>query len=662
MSDQSPKKSSASDASKSFAIPSRPSSALTNGQKAPSWKSADNREESSPEPESTQTAQAYRQEQHRFNTNAPAISTRPPRAPEQTFSQSAPGEPSADESPFPQTFQRSAFSEQLSPEQLFSQADTFPKLDLSEQPFSQLNTFSELHPSGQQSSRSPQPSAFSESHLAEPSFSRSTQQSAFPAARLAEQQFSQQTAPTLGQQVLRPLQPPPSFATGEMGALSTQNYQRGKREQLSPTAPRKKARSRRRLLFIALAAIAVVVVLGGLLSQQLLNSGSSSAQNSALVFSGNGPYARLPLSAQQINAIQHLAGHMKYKALASLYVSHMSLDDEIGQLIMVEYNQTSYSSDLDYMLNTLHVGGVIMYEFQMTSAAQTKGDIAHMQQRANIPLLISTDEEGGPYVHRLSNIYGYRMSATQIEESGSTDVAKQQGLKTSRDLAALGINEDLAPDVDVNQVNGYDMVTRTFGNNASDVIKYAGAYLQAMQGNGTVACIKHFPGLGGALTDAHKGLPVVNSTKQQIYDIDLAPFKNFIQSPNALLNPGMIMPTDVLLPAIDAKYPAELSHTFMTDILRNEFGYDGVSLTDALYMQGITNTWDMYTASVMALQAGNDMLLGANGTSQTIGVINAIKQALKDGQLTKARIDESAARIIALKMQYHLMPTYIPGA
>ena len=409
--------------------------------------------------------------------------------------------------------------------------------------------------------------------------------------------------------------------------------------------------------------MAILVALGGLLSQQLLHAGSgSSSQNSALVFSGNGAYASLPLSAEQINAIQHLAGHMKYKALASLYVSHMSLDDEIGQLIMVEYNQPTYSSDLDYMLNTLHVGGVIMYEFQMTSAQQTKSDIAHMQQRANIPLLISTDEEGGPYVHRLSNIYGYRMSATQIEETGDVNVAAQQGLKTSKDLAALGLNEDLAPDVDVNQVNGYDMVTRTFGNTASDVIKYAGAYLQAMQGNGTVACIKHFPGLGGALTDAHKGLPVVHSTKQQIYDIDLAPFKAFIQSSNALLNPGMIMPTDMLLPAIDAKYPAELSYTFMTKILRQEFGFDGVSLTDALYMQGITNTWDMYTASVMALQAGNDMLLGANGTDQTIGVINAIKQALKDGQLTKARIDESAARIIALKMQYHLMPVSVPGA
>src|SRR5207249_9934260 len=118
--------------------------------------------------------------------------------------------------------------------------------------------------------------------------------------------------------------------------------------------------------------------------------------------------------------------------------------------------------------------------------------------------------------------------------------------------------------------------------------------------------------------DAHKELPVVNHTRQQIYDIDLAPFKAFIQAQNKLDQPGMIMPTNILLPAIDPTYPAELSHIFMTDILRKEFGYDGVVLTDALYMQGITQKWSMPEAAVLALQAGNDMLLGPTGADQMI--------------------------------------------
>src|ERR1700693_3458027 len=106
------------------------------------------------------------------------------------------------------------------------------------------------------------------------------------------------------------------------------------------------------------------------------------------------------------------------------------------------------------------------------------------------------------------------MSATQTEESGNVNVARQQGLQTSHDLAALGINEDLAPDVDVNLVNGYDMVTRTFGNDTASVIKFAGAYMQAMQSYGVIACIKHYPGLGAAVTDAHKELAVVNRSRQ----------------------------------------------------------------------------------------------------------------------------------------------------
>src|SRR5579883_1651581 len=194
-------------------------------------------------------------------------------------------------------------------------------------------------------------------------------------------------------------QEPFTFSEQPFAASTTHAHQRNEQPPSVPPAPSRPARGKRGPLYLTLAVLAVLVVLGGLLGQRLLNggSGAGSSANDPLTFSGSGPYARLPLSAEQINAIQHLAGHMKYKALASLYVSHMSLDDEIGQLIMVEYNQPTYSSDLDYMLHTLHVGGVIMYEFQMTSFNQTKNDIARMQQRANIPLIITPDEEGGPY-------------------------------------------------------------------------------------------------------------------------------------------------------------------------------------------------------------------------------------------------------------------------
>jgi beta-N-acetylhexosaminidase len=341
----------------------------------------------------------------------------------------------------------------------------------------------------------------------------------------------------------------------------------------------------------------------------------------------------------------------------------MSLDEELGQLIMVEYGDTTYSDDLNTMVNTLHAGGVIMYEFQMMTAAQTRHDIDLMQKNATFPLLISTDEEGG-IVHRLSNIYPPRPSALSIYESGSLNYAAQQGHLVAHDLKALGINVNLAPDVDVALIpDAPDQVTRTFGFTTSSVIQYAGAYMKAMQGDGVLATIKHYPGLGDANIDAHFGLPIVNRTREQIYSTELAPFKYFIQSRDKLENPGLIMPTDVLMPAIDPRYPAELSHIFMTDILRKQFGYDGVSLTDALYMKGVEvngQQIDMGQAAVMALNAGNDMLLGATGTAQMLDMLNAIRAALQNGTLSKARVDEAATRIIALKMQSHLMPAVAP--
>ena len=119
----------------------------------------------------------------------------------------------------------------------------------------------------------------------------------------------------------------------------------------------------------------------------------------------------------------------------------------------------------------------------------------------------------------------------------------------------------------------------------------------------------------------------------------------------------MIMTTDMLMPAFDPTMPAELSRTIVTDILRHELGYDGVVLTDALYMLGIANKWNVPQAVVLAIEAGNDMILGVRDSSVLIESVTALKQAIANGSLSMERIDESAARIIALKIQYNLWPS-----
>ena len=434
-------------------------------------------------------------------------------------------------------------------------------------------------------------------------------------------------------------------------------------EEMAQAPGYRRPGQRRTCLFVSLALVtmAAIVVLAGLVMHLVPKNPLASSRQATVPAGPLGPFVEPPYNASQVNALWHLVDGMTYKQLAYLYVARMSLDEKLGQMIMTESEQNNYSDDLDYMITQLHVGGMIMYESHLQTSSQARTTTSLTQQRAKIPLLTAVDEEGGPYVNRLIHIYGARPGPWEIYQSGSLSFDREQGVKMAHDLLSIGLNTDLAPDVDVMIVPGIDTAGRTFGTTAASVIKYAGPYLEAMQSHGLIACFKHYPGgLGDTPYDAHDILPTDNRSRDQIYATELAPYKTFINSPNPLMRPAMIMSTDVLMPAIDPKMPAELSHIFMTDILRKEFGYDGVVLTDALYMGGISARWSETEAAVLAIQAGNDMILGPMGSASTAAVIEALKHALQDGQLSMARVNEAVTRIIALKMQYHLMPATLP--
>lgn len=427
--------------------------------------------------------------------------------------------------------------------------------------------------------------------------------------------------------------------------------------QPMPPAPRRKRPPR--FFWLALFVVLILlVILSGSAANYLLARRPIPA---ATPLPAGSVFARLPLSQDQIYQIQHMPQKMRARLLAQLYVSRMTLDEKLGQLIMAQaatWNNSANTPDTMYMLNQLHAGGIIMYAIQMNTFKQTKGDIEAMQAHASIPLIVSTDEEGG-LVERVQKIFGDRPGALQTYQTGNVNNATKLGQGIARDLRSLGINADLAPDVDVLQTNNTSsyMDTRTFGYTPQSVIAYGGAYLRAVQGMGEIACLKHYPGLGAAKTDAHTTLPVIKSSRDRIYSTDLAPYKYFLSSSNPLDNPGMIMTTDLMMPALDPNLPAELSPAIITGILRNQLRYDGVVITDALWMDGIAKKWNLVQASIMALNAGDDMLLGAIGSAQMEMVLNGLKAALQDGQLSMARVNQAVTRIIALKFQYHILPT-----
>jgi beta-N-acetylhexosaminidase len=405
-------------------------------------------------------------------------------------------------------------------------------------------------------------------------------------------------------------------------------------------------------VFILLLLVFIVVFLGSDIRYMLTNSTTTTQQ----VGAKTGPLIQMPLNSEQIHQLHHLSQYYNDKTLANMYLSHMTLDQKLGQLFMIQYWGYSYSSDLETMIHDQYAGGVIMYGAQMQTFNQTKNDIARMQEKAWMPLLVSTDEEGG-FVQRIMNIFGDRPGALETYQTGNIKNATKLGNSIAHDLQAIGINTDLAPDVDVPVVQGPDQYMRTWGYTPQEVINWGGTYLRTMQGDGEIACLKHYPGLGAATTDAHQDLPVVKRSRDQLYATELAPYKYFVQSQSKMDNPGMIMTTDVLMPALDPTMPAELSHTIVTDILRHEFGYDGVVLTDALYMLGIANKWSLPQAVVLAIEAGNDMILGVRDSTVLAQSVAALKQAIANGSLSMARINESVARIIALKIQYHLLPS-----
>lgn len=338
-------------------------------------------------------------------------------------------------------------------------------------------------------------------------------------------------------------------------------------------------------------------------------------------------------------------------------VAQMSLDQKLGQLIVVEYLGNSYQgSGLQYMVTRQYVGGVL-YQYVNHNFDPPENAVAglaafsrQLQQDAKIPLLIGTDQEGGQ-VNRLEVFHGPSPSAASIAATGNPAYAFGQGARVATWMRQLGMNSDMAPVVDVHTVDPPILQDRMFGNTPQAVETYAGAFLNGLQQNGVAGCLKHFPGLGALTSDPHLGLPTIPRSLSDLEIIDLAPYRAMIRTNH----PAMIMDTDVLMPAIDPTLPAELSPKAVNGLLRGKLGYDGVVITDGLYMQGISERWTISQAATLAILAGNDLVEGPYTVAQVASVITALKQALQNGQLTQARIDQSVTRILQMKIAYGIL-------
>ncbi|MGW1201647.1 glycoside hydrolase family 3 protein [Streptomyces cyaneofuscatus] len=351
-------------------------------------------------------------------------------------------------------------------------------------------------------------------------------------------------------------------------------------------------------------------------------------------------------------------------------IAGMSLEEKVGQLfVMRVYGHSATDpdqADIDAnlkeigvrtaaeLVSTYHVGGIIYFSWAHNTrdphqiAALSNGiQQAALGERSRVPLLISTDQEHG-IVCRVGEPATLLPGAMALGAGGSRSDTRRAAWIAGAELAALGINQNYAPDADVN-VNPANPVigVRSFGSDPQAVAELVAAQVKGYQGAGVAATAKHFPGHGDTNTDSHTGLPVIEHTRQEWEELDAPPFRAAIRA-----RIDSIMTAHIVVPALDpSEDPATLSRPILTGILREELGYDGVVVTDSLGMEGVRTKYGDDRVPVLALLAGVDQLLNPPNLSVAW---NAVLEAVQGGEISEARVEESVLRILRLKTRLGL--------
>lgn len=340
-------------------------------------------------------------------------------------------------------------------------------------------------------------------------------------------------------------------------------------------------------------------------------------------------------------------------------LNEMSLHDKICQMILAEpealtgvQTATAAGQMTQDALAEYPVGGVIFFSENLVDSEQTKTMISNMQKYAvdynGIGLFISVDEEGGRVIRvaqklgttRLNPMYEYRDQGTEAAYENAAIIAK--------DISRFGFNLDFAPVADTwsnpaNTVIG----ERAYSDDYEEAAKLVASAVEGFHSENIMCTLKHFPGHGDTAEDSHKGSAYVYKTMDELWNNELLPFRAGIGA-----GADMVMVGHITVPEVDS-LPASLSSVIITDILREKLEYDGVVITDSLSMNALTDHYGTDKIAVMAVQAGNDILLCQTGMKN---MVRALEDAVANGEITEERIDESVRRILELKYEYGLLP------
>jgi len=327
--------------------------------------------------------------------------------------------------------------------------------------------------------------------------------------------------------------------------------------------------------------------------------------------------------------------------------SEIALKEKIAQMIMIRANGKFLNKEnwmLDYIENLIteyKIGGLITFG---GSVHGTFHNIKNFQSKSDIPLFIAADYERGLGTFIEGTLFPTNMG---IAATGDSLLSYKQGTIIAKEANAIGVNMILAPVVDINNNSDNPIINiRSYGDNKDSVVKYSVPFIKGIQDQGLIACIKHYPGHGNTATDSHTKLPIIDITKEELYNNELHPFK--IGCENKVHS---VMIGHILIPSIDADEPATFSKKITNDILRDKWNYKGLIITDALEMGALTSTTWHGESVLKAIDAGADIiLLPLDG----VNAINSIYEAVLNGRISEKRINESYDRIIEYKKKINL--------
>lgn len=333
-------------------------------------------------------------------------------------------------------------------------------------------------------------------------------------------------------------------------------------------------------------------------------------------------------------------------------VEEMALDEKIGQMIFAGLKDTEPNNKMNNLIHTYKVGGIIFSGENFLSTKQTISYLNQIQLQNvmnPLPIMFGVDQEGGR-IYKLPGDLVKLPTNLEIGKMKDPTYSYEIGSLLGNQLHAFGFHMDFAPVLDVNSNPQNPIIgDRSFGNNPDIVSSLGIQTMKGIQSQDIISVVKHFPGHGDTSVDSHLELPEVNKTRSELENMELIPFKRAISD-----GADVVMVGHILLPEIDPIHPSTMSEKIIQGILRKDLGFNGVVITDDMTMKAITDNYGIGEAAVLSVTAGSDIIMVAHDYNKVVTVIDAIKAAVENGEISEERINESVNRVLELKKKYNI--------